>query len=112
MGTRVANGRSYSLRQGLILWFPFTVDVEMEQLESSLWFTDVMDLTTEEWRRQTAAYADAKSRMSRPPYQYHQPQYFGANGKKSGSAAQDEFVRDGTTLRDALAERYNAPGKC
>lgn len=112
MGTRAANGWSYSLRPGLILWFPFTVEVEMERLESSLWFSDVMDLTTEEWRRQTAAYTDAKSRMSRPPYQYHRIQYFGADGKKSGGAARDEFVRDGSALRDALAERYNAPGKC
>jgi hypothetical protein len=112
MGARVANGRSYSLRIGLILWFPFTVDVELERLESSLWFTDVMDLTTEEWQRQMAAYADAKSLMSLPPYQYHRIRYFGTDEQKSGGAARDEFVRDATTLRDALAKRYNEPGKC
>ncbi|HRB28857.1 MAG TPA: hypothetical protein PK517_01630 [Nitrosomonas sp.] len=112
MGSRNVTRGSYSLKPGLNLWYPYTVDAEVSKIESSLWFKDVMDLTTEEWQRQTMIYSKSKSLMSRPPYQYHIIKYYGERGGKSGPEAQKEFVESGIKLKNDLAKRYKSPSKC
>ncbi|MEO7414117.1 MAG: hypothetical protein ABIZ81_12255 [Opitutaceae bacterium] len=106
MGSRDDTGRSYRLRRGLTLWVPFTVDLPLDRLEGSLWFADIMDLPTAEWQRQIASYSAAKSRMTRPPYQYHEMKYFAAAGRASAEKVRDRFIAETEALRGQLEETY------
>jgi hypothetical protein len=102
MGTLEAGGRSYQLRPGLTVWIPLTVDMEINQTSETPWYAEMMDIQTDEWKRQMDTYRREKAEMSKPAFQYHRVKYLAV-------ADRDRFINEGEQLRDALVKQYKQP---